>query len=112
MVWPLGRASVALSDDDTEDKLKVELPTAFGGTGPEKSQLRDLNPARAMRGLKPSEAAARVATSIFPILEWLPKYDYKETLKSDLVAGVTVGAMLIPQGMSYALIAGLPPVFG
>ena len=30
----------------------------------------------------------------------------------DLAAGVTVGVMLIPQGMAYALIAGLPPVYG
>lgn len=32
--------------------------------------------------------------------------------RSDLAAGVTVGVMLIPQGMAYALIAGLPPVYG
>ena len=30
----------------------------------------------------------------------------------DLAAGITVGVMLIPQGMAYALIAGLPPVYG
>ncbi len=33
-------------------------------------------------------------------------------LKGDLVAGLTVGVMLIPQAMAYALIAGLPPVYG
>lgn len=46
-----------------------------------------------------------------PILEWLPHYK-KEYFKGDLAAGLTVGVLLIPQGMAYALIAGLPPVYG
>ncbi len=46
-----------------------------------------------------------------PVLEWLPHYK-KEYFKGDLVAGITVGILLIPQGMAYALIAGLPPVYG
>ena len=33
-------------------------------------------------------------------------------LKRDLFAGITVAALLIPQGMAYALIAGLPPIYG
>ncbi len=49
--------------------------------------------------------------SLIPILEWLPNYK-KEYLGGDLSAGLTVGIMLIPQGMAYAMIAGLPPVFG
>ena len=49
--------------------------------------------------------------NIFNILNWLPNYK-REYLKSDISAGLTVGVMLIPQGMAYAIIAGLPPVFG
>ena len=48
---------------------------------------------------------------IIPILEWLPNYN-KSLFKDDLVAGVTVGIILIPQGIAYALIAGLPPIYG
>jgi SulP family sulfate permease len=48
---------------------------------------------------------------ILPILEWLPKYK-KEWLKGDIGAGLTVGVLLIPQGMAYAMIAGLPPIYG
>ncbi len=48
---------------------------------------------------------------IFPITYWLTHYK-KADLGSDLFAGITVGIMLIPQGMAYALIAGLPPVYG
>lgn len=46
-----------------------------------------------------------------PILDWLPKYK-KSYLNGDLSAGLTVGIMFIPQGMAYAMIAGLPPVYG
>lgn len=43
--------------------------------------------------------------------QWLPRYSTKY-LGSDISAGLTVGVMLIPQGMAYAMIAGLPPVYG
>lgn len=48
---------------------------------------------------------------IIPILEWLPNYN-TSLFKGDLVAGITVGIILIPQGIAYALIAGLPPIYG
>ncbi len=48
---------------------------------------------------------------IIPILEWLPAYN-KSLFKDDLVAGIIVGIILIPQGIAYALIAGLPPIYG
>ncbi|MDX1362593.1 MAG: sulfate permease [Arenibacter latericius] len=47
----------------------------------------------------------------FPFLDWLPKYN-KSYFGKDVVAGLTVGIILIPQGMAYAMIAGLPPVYG
>ena len=49
--------------------------------------------------------------SLFPIFEWLPNYQ-KKNLKGDITAGITVGIMLIPQGMAYAMLAGLPPIYG
>jgi len=48
---------------------------------------------------------------IFPVFQWLPYYK-KSYLGGDFFAGVTVGIMLVPQGMAYAMIAGLPPVYG
>lgn len=47
----------------------------------------------------------------FPILEWLPKYQ-KAYLSGDFNAGLTVAVMLVPQGMAYGLLAGLPPIYG
>ena len=41
----------------------------------------------------------------FPIVKWLPKYNTK-TLISDIIAGLTVGLMVVPQSLAYAKIAG------
>lgn len=49
--------------------------------------------------------------ALFPPMQWLPEYN-PANLRGDLSAGLTVGVMLIPQGMAYALIAGLPPIYG
>ena len=43
-----------------------------------------------------------------PILGWLPEYE-RTWLRADLIAGLTVVALLIPEGMAYAEIAGVPP---
>ena len=47
----------------------------------------------------------------FPFFIWIQKYPIG-FLKNDLLAGATVGVLLIPQGMAYAMIAGLPPQYG
>ncbi|MEZ4886842.1 MAG: solute carrier family 26 protein [Chitinophagales bacterium] len=47
----------------------------------------------------------------FPFLDWM--FNYKRAdLSGDLTAGLTVGVMLIPQGMAYSMLAGLPPIYG
>ena len=47
-----------------------------------------------------------------PCFVWLKTYRVKEWLLWDVLAGLSVGAMVIPQGMSYANLAGLPQVYG
>jgi SulP family sulfate permease len=51
------------------------------------------------------------AVKQLPITTWLPALS-KEDVLNDALAGLTVAAMLIPQGMSYASIAGLNPIVG
>ena len=54
----------------------------------------------------------RFAPIKFPITEWLPEYKWKEWATNDFTAGFTVFVFLIPQGMAYALLAGMPPIYG
>ncbi|KAL3138605.1 hypothetical protein ABBQ32_006371 [Trebouxia sp. C0010 RCD-2024] len=53
-----------------------------------------------------------VATVVLPMLRWVRRYNIRQNLLVDIVAGISVGAMVVPQGMSYARLAGLPDVFG
>ncbi|CAI9118397.1 OLC1v1019962C1 [Oldenlandia corymbosa var. corymbosa] len=46
-----------------------------------------------------------------PILEWAPRYTF-EFFKADLVAGITIASLAVPQGISYARLASLPPIIG
>lgn len=48
---------------------------------------------------------------LIPAFDWIPNYN-KSDLSGDLSAGIIVAIMLIPQGMAYAMLAGLPPVIG
>ena len=50
-------------------------------------------------------------TAAVPALGWIGSYR-RADLPRDLSAGVVVGVMLVPQAMAYALLAGLPPVYG
>lgn len=50
-------------------------------------------------------------SDIIPSIDWLKSYNSK-MLQGDLSAGLTVGVMLVPQGMAYSMLAGLPPIYG
>lgn len=51
-------------------------------------------------------------TRYLPIADWLPDYDWSESFRWDVVAGLTVWALLVPEAMAYAGIAGVPPQAG
>ncbi|KAJ4138619.1 hypothetical protein NW768_002469 [Fusarium equiseti] len=57
------------------------------------------------------EGTLRYLTSLFPCFGWLPRYNWR-WLVGDSIAGLTVGLVVIPQAMAYALLATLPPDFG
>ena len=48
---------------------------------------------------------------MFPILQWLPSYRLS-WFRKDVLSGVTVSIMLVPQSLAYATLAGLPPEWG
>jgi sodium-independent sulfate anion transporter 11 len=55
--------------------------------------------------LKKSQIVA-ASKSLFPILKWLPNYTVN-FLQCDIIAGVTIGLMVVPQALAYASVAGL-----
>nr|KJB72262.1 hypothetical protein B456_011G167600 [Gossypium raimondii] len=46
-----------------------------------------------------------------PIIEWAPRYTF-DFFKADLIAGITVASLAVPQGISYASLASIPPILG
>ncbi|XP_067400355.1 solute carrier family 26 member 6 isoform X2 [Emydura macquarii macquarii] len=66
-----------------------------------------------VRDVRCSCAAAKsLLFQFLPILSWLPRYPVKDWLLGDIASGFSVGIMHLPQGLAYALLAGLPPVNG
>ncbi|KAL3878614.1 hypothetical protein ACJMK2_030948, partial [Sinanodonta woodiana] len=58
------------------------------------------------------ERCNRIIDSLLPCYKVLRKYNVKLDLPSDIICGLTVGIMQLPQGMAYAMLAELPPVVG
>lgn len=60
-------------------------------------------------------SAAKVrdgAFDFFPVLRWLPKYDLKKNILGDVMSGLIVGILLVPQSIAYSLLAGQEPIYG
>ena len=59
-----------------------------------------------------SITCARFILALFPILRWLPLYNWKRDFVCDVIAGFTVAVMQVPQGLAYAILANVPPIIG
>ncbi|KAG6480687.1 sulfate transporter 3.1-like [Zingiber officinale] len=83
------------------DTFRANLKETFFPDDPLR-QFRDQTvPRKFMLGLK----------YFLPIFDWAPTYSVS-LFKSDLIAGITIASLAIPQGISYAKLANLPPVLG
>lgn len=93
--------SKRLEDDDWAHMYNFEIPS--GSSEPYIPKQKNLS------------LGQKIKTRFhyyIPIFSWLPKYKVREQLLSDVLAGLGVGAMLIPQALSYAILAELPVVNG
>ncbi|XP_056132589.1 prestin [Lampris incognitus] len=59
-----------------------------------------------------SVKAKALALNFLPILTWLPSYPVKKYLFHDVVSGLSTGVVQLPQGLAYAMLAAVPPVYG
>ncbi|NXH40122.1 S26A6 protein, partial [Dicaeum eximium] len=102
-------AEMALSHRAPREVLsEAELEEVAQRKPPTKPSLRGC-----LRKTRCSGSAAKSLLFRFlPVLRWLPRYPVKDWLLGDIVSGFSVGIMHLPQGLAYALLAGLPPVTG
>ncbi|KAG0492146.1 hypothetical protein HPP92_005544 [Vanilla planifolia] len=79
------------------------------------SKLKDTffpdDPFRHFSGQSPSRRAWSIVAYFVPILEWGSRYNLS-LFASDLLAGITIASLAIPQGISYAKLADIPPIIG
>jgi SulP family sulfate permease len=61
---------------------------------------------------RPTPTAPTTLQRWFPIGEWLPSYKWGKFLTADLIAAVSVAALLIPESMGYSSVAGVPVQIG
>ncbi|XAR57276.1 hypothetical protein NMG60_11025352 [Bertholletia excelsa] len=80
-----------------------------------KSSLKETffpdDPFRQSKGQPPARKLVLGLQYFMPILEWAPRYTF-QSFKADVVAGITIASLAVPQGISYAGLANLPPVIG
>ncbi len=54
----------------------------------------------------------RILSQWIPAFEWMPNYNSWKFLQHDVIAGLTIAAIIIPQSLAYSAVASLPPVYG
>ncbi|XP_052152890.1 probable sulfate transporter 3.3 [Oryza glaberrima] len=94
---------------------KVAAPPAQSTASKLKARVKETffpdDPFRGFKGKPLTTKWVMAVQYLFPILDWVPSYSFS-LFKSDLVAGLTIASLAIPQGISYAKLASLPPIIG
>ncbi|KAM0948691.1 putative SLC26A/SulP transporter, STAS domain, sulfate anion transporter, STAS domain superfamily [Dioscorea sansibarensis] len=109
-------------DDDDQVEItvmemvhKVELPQPKSTITKLKIRFKETffpdDPFRNLSGQPFSSKLSFSAQFLFPILCWAPSYSFS-LFRCDLVSGLTIASLAIPQGISYAKLANLPPIVG
>ncbi|PRW44455.1 sulfate transporter isoform B [Chlorella sorokiniana] len=117
----LGGANVGATADTTQRRISTPLKRVASRV-PVKDVMDQPLLSQAKQLLEDQRTKYRESTRgfgwydwlgwFFPCFVWLRSYDVRGWLLSDVAAGLSVGAMVIPQGMSYAKLAGLPQEYG
>ncbi|TPX37999.1 hypothetical protein SmJEL517_g00423 [Synchytrium microbalum] len=89
------------------EQYNEKLPTLYDGL----KSFTSFDDASSVSDKSSKSTATKVLQSYFPFLDWLPRYNLTWFI-GDLVAGLTIGAVVVPQAMSYAKLANLAPQFG
>ncbi|KAG9153023.1 hypothetical protein Leryth_025456 [Lithospermum erythrorhizon] len=111
----MGNADYVYPSMNVEQTHHVAIPPSQPFIKSLKNQLKETffpdDPLRQFKGQPARKKFFLGLQYLFPILEWGPKYTL-DFFKSDLIAGITIASLAIPQGISYAKLANLPPILG
>lgn len=106
--------SLAMSSTgDIVQRVNFANPRSFTTTF--KSDLKETffpdDPFKQFKNDPPLRRAKKALQYFVPIFEWLPRYNFR-LFRYDLLAGITIASLAIPQGISYAKLANIPPIIG
>ncbi|NXD08080.1 S26A2 protein, partial [Nothocercus nigrocapillus] len=104
----------SVSEMPEEDDAKHTFhPRMFLEPQEEKRSMKALVVKRAKKTCSCTPAKVKDCVfSLLPVLQWLPKYKLKEYLLGDVMSGLIVGVLLVPQSIAYSLLAGQEPIYG
>ncbi|KAI3870828.1 hypothetical protein MKX03_006812 [Papaver bracteatum] len=105
----------AFPSSNVEFPHRVAIPPKQPFVKSLKSSLKETffpdDPLRQFKNQTPTKKLLLGFQYFLPILEWAPRYNFS-FFKSDLISGITIASLAIPQGISYAKLANLPPILG
>ncbi|VDM38237.1 unnamed protein product [Toxocara canis] len=99
-----GRA--VMNQEDFDEKYGYHPPISTTCHRAKKAARKCIDPCTSGRKF------LKAVTGCVPILEWLPKYNFKGYLVRDIIGGLTTGIMHVPQGIAYSVLSGVAPVYG
>ncbi|KAG6785884.1 hypothetical protein POTOM_007475 [Populus tomentosa] len=111
----MGNADYVNPSTNVERAPRVAIPPPQSSVKSLKYNLKEtFFPDDPLRQFKNQTTSRRFVLGLkyfFPIFDWAPSYTL-DFLKSDFIAGITIASLAIPQGISYAKLANLPPILG
>ncbi|KAG6783889.1 hypothetical protein POTOM_009571 [Populus tomentosa] len=111
----MGNADHVYPSTNVERAPRVAIPPPQSSVKSLKYNLKEtFFPDDPLRQFKNQTTSRRFVLGLkyfFPIFDWAPSYTL-DFLKSDFIAGITIASLAIPQGISYAKLANLPPILG
>lgn len=103
------------NDQYSHHHQRVEIPPPKPFLNTLKSNVKEtLFPDDPFRKFKNQPLSKKISLGLqyfVPILDWAPRYTF-QLFKADIIAGITIASLAVPQGISYAGLASLPPVIG
>ncbi|XP_007496939.2 sulfate anion transporter 1 isoform X1 [Monodelphis domestica] len=92
--------------------LGLQAPILIQRQAPSQKSLLETAKAKLKKNCSLSPATLKDALlGFFPVIGWLPKYRFRDYIVGDIMSGLVIGVILVPQAIAYSLLAGLKPIY-